>query len=336
VQPPVINSIVDVPHDQGGWVRLTMAACSLDNASESALPIASYGLWRHVPTALSAVSPALAVARSTRVLVAPTLVTNASLAPSVVPASSFPAGTWELLTNGPGLQLPQYVVALPTIGNAVPDTFVVTASTTTPAIWFISNVGSGQSQDNLAPATPTSFGGTFAAGAHLSWDPNGEPDLADYRLYRGATADFTPDAGNLVASVVGSSYVDAAPDAGGFYKLSAVDVNGNESPFASAFVAGTTGVGTSPVEVFALAGAWPNPAVSGRMSVHFSLPRAAAATLALFDLGGRQVVAREVGALGAGQHIVNLGEGRRLRPGLYFLRLRQGANTRITSVVVMD
>ncbi len=333
VQPPVINSIVDVPHDQGGWVRLTMAACSLDNAGESSLPIASYGLWRHVPTALSLVSPPAALAR---VQAVSSVVTSASLAPAAVSASSFPPGTWELVTNGPGLQLPQYVIALPTISNAVPDTFVVTASTTTPATWFISNVASGQSQDNLAPAAPVAFGGTFAAGAHLAWGANTEPDLAGYRLYRGATVDFSPAPENLVAAVTSTTYDDVAPGAGGYYKLSAVDVNGNESPYATALVGGTTAVGDAPVAVLALTGAWPNPAVSGRMDVRFALSRATRATLALFDLGGRQVAAREVGALGAGWHVVNLAEGRRLSAGLYFLRLEQGGETRTTSVVVMD
>jgi hypothetical protein len=48
------------------------------------------------------------------------------------------------------------------------------------------------------------------------------------------------------------------------------------------------------------------------------------------------VVAREVGALGAGAHAVNLAEHARIRPGLYFVRLRQGANDQVRRVTVLE
>ena len=40
-----------------------------------------------------------------------------------------------------------------------------------------------------------------------------------------------PGAGNLVASLADTGYADVGPS-GGYYKLSAVDFNGNESAFA--------------------------------------------------------------------------------------------------------
>jgi CotH kinase protein len=63
-----------------------------------------------------------------------------------------------------------------------------------------------------------------------------------------------------------------------------------------------------------------NPA-RDRLAVAFSLPDASPALLELFDVTGRRIAEREVGALGAGSHVVTLGEGGRLASGVYLLRL---------------
>jgi hypothetical protein len=88
--------------------------------------------------------------------------------------------------------------------------------------------------------------------------------------------------------------------------------------------------------VFALAGARPNPAPSSDLRVAFSLASAGAAELSLYDVSGRRVASRAVGSLGAGSHVVRLAEGERLEPGLYWLRLAQGAERRTARVVVAE
>ena len=80
----------------------------------------------------------------------------------------------------------------------------------------------------------------------------------------------------------------------------------------------------------------PNPAVAGRMTVRFTLPVATTARLELIDVGGRAVVSREVGMLGAGAHALDLAAGRHMGPGLYFVRLTQGANTKTVRVTVLE
>jgi hypothetical protein len=67
--------------------------------------------------------------------------------------------------------------------------------------------------------------------------------------------------------------------------------------------------------------------------VRFSLPSAAPARLELLDVAGRRIVSHEVGV---GQHTLDLGVGQRLAPGLYLVRLTQGANTRTTRVAVIS
>jgi hypothetical protein len=84
----------------------------------------------------------------------------------------------------------------------------------------------------------------------------------------------------------------------------------------------------------ALSGAHPNPATA-ELRVAFSLPDAAPARLEAFDLAGRRVAAQEVGAMGAGSHVVNLGEGARLGCGVYVVRLTQGERSLVTRAVVV-
>jgi hypothetical protein len=74
---------------------------------------------------------------------------------------------------------------------------------------------------------------------------------------------------------------------------------------------------------FTLEGLRPNPS-SGALAVAFSLRNSEPASLEVVDLSGRRVAQRDVGSLGAGPHLVEFGETRTLRPGVYWLRLRQG------------
>jgi len=80
---------------------------------------------------------------------------------------------------------------------------------------------------------------------------------------------------------------------------------------------------------FALDGANPNPGPG--LTVSFSLASDAPATLAAFDISGRRVASREVGALGLGHHVVRLG---RVPAGVYVIRLTQAGRSLTARAVV--
>ncbi len=83
-----------------------------------------------------------------------------------------------------------------------------------------------------------------------------------------------------------------------------------------------------------LAGACPNP-VTGTLTVAFSLPTGAPATLLLLDVSGRRVIEREVGHLGAGRHLLPLLGTAQPASGVYWLRLTQGRETATTRCAVI-
>jgi hypothetical protein len=127
------------------------------------------------------------------------------------------------------------------------------------------------------------------------------------------------------APVLGGKYFDAAFDPVARRALIAFtgdspDDDDQVWAFTSTPVTGVP-VATSRL---ALVGTSPNPA-TGPLRVTFELPSPAPATLELLDIAGRRLEARAVGALGAGRHALTLGESPPLAPGVYLLRLRQGA-----------
>jgi hypothetical protein len=102
------------------------------------------------------------------------------------------------------------------------------------------------------------------------------------------------------------------------------------------FSAPTSGV-HDPIHRHALAigNVVPNPSRGERLEVTFSLPNAAPAELSLFDLRGRCVTSVEVGAWGAGQHVLDLAQRAAISPGIYFIRLRHGGEDVTTRVAIV-
>jgi hypothetical protein len=84
---------------------------------------------------------------------------------------------------------------------------------------------------------------------------------------------------------------------------------------------------------FALHDPRPNP-VRGDLVVSFSLPSAAPAQIDVFDIAGRRVLSREVGAEG-GSRQLNLSSGRVLPTGVFNIHLTQGDRRAVARAVVL-
>lgn len=248
---------------------------------------------------------------------------------------------WTYVASVPAHGESEYSVVVPTLVDATASSleysaYMVRATTANLFTFNDSAVENGFSIDNLAPPTPTPFLAAYTGGAtHLHWGVNAAADFATFRLYRGADAAFAPGPGSFVAATPDTGHVDAGA-AGGWYKLTAVDVNGNESPFALLGPSQTTDVAPGPTMRFALEGVRPNPSPAGRVLVSFALPSDAPATIELFDLAGRRVAERAVGSLGPGSHLVDLAAGRRLPAGIYLVRLTRGAQRLTARAAVVE
>ena len=188
-------------------------------------------------------------------------------------------------------------------------------------------------------------GDLLASGSttNVSWDvPPGPPGPSVSLLLSldggqtwTVTADGVPDVGHYawtVPSVVtGQARLEVmrvyGVDESGLIPEAEIALS---EPFA--INSQVTGVGDAGAAVFALPGPTRNPSVDG-MNVAFSLPNADPAVLSLYDVSGRCVASREVGALGAGRHTLTLAE--RLPAGLYLVRLTQHGQSLTTRAAVV-
>ena len=141
------------------------------------------------------------------------------------------------------------------------------------------------------------------------------------------TFTVTPDAGHHVLDVV----VDGS-SVGAVTSYTFTNVTTNHT-IAASFAADVAAVPPARA-VLALKGLAPNPAVTN-LNVLFSLPNSEPARLELFDARGRRLFSSEVGSLGAGPHLVRLGDGRAVPAGMYWIRLTHGGRTLGAKAVVM-
>ena len=239
---PAVDEVLDIAGDEGGFLRLVTTRSVYDDYyQQSPYHIVGYNVWRKVSSSLVG-SPIVTLDDLTAVnFESPDGHTRYISAADAL-SLGFPEGNWESLGFHSATQAPTYNFVVSTLRDSTPsapysESFVVSAHTVEPAFYTVSNEMSGSSVDNLPPAIPAGLDAAADPnGAVLSWQPNVERDFANYRIYSGATSNFTPDASNFVSAVTSPNYTDGTwlPSQMRFYKVSAVDRHENESGYAEA------------------------------------------------------------------------------------------------------
>ena len=161
----------------------------------------------------------------------------------------------------------------------------------------------------------------------VSWDPNGEPDVAMYVVYGGTTDPFVPSAERVLAEITPPehSWIDAVP-AGGYYLVVAVDATGHVGGYSER-LGGETAADDVTRRSLAVRSVTPNP-FNPRTTVAFDVPRGGPIRLRIHDMRGR-VVRRLLGAdLDAGRHEA-VWDGRDdagspVAAGIYLVRVSDG------------
>lgn len=335
---PVLASVKDVPNDQGSQVKVSWYGSPLDT-DPLYRNITDYIVFRSVPTSLAAQLATRAGMTVQGAAGGPGAIEMAGKRYVRVPHAAQDY-FWEELAHVTPRHLAQYSYVAATEGDSVAGSnrktaFMVMAIAGYGASWWVSKADSGYSVDNLAPAAPAPLTGQYGAGTTaLHWDPNAEVDLAGYRIYRGSSSGFTPSLANRIAAVADTGYVDVA-SAPYFYKVTAVDAHGNESPVATLMPSGTLGVGGGVARAMFAAPA-PNPLRGGGAStLRFALAAGGRTKLALYDAQGRLARVLVDGALEAGEHAVTL-KGDGLAPGLYLARIESPGFVATRRVMVIE
>ena len=288
---PVITSIEDVPADQGRWVFVSWLRSDYDTYDST---ITQYNIWEFDNNE-GWVSLGIATAIQDT-------------------AYTFPALTFGD-SNDVGIHWSK---------------FKVTAHTVDPQVYFVSDIDSGYSVDNIAPAAPAGVIASVSqpSAIALVWDAPLDEDFAFFRVYRSGAAGFDPSGMEPLSELLNHSFTDENLVVGSayYYRISAVDANGNESDYSKE-VSGTV---LSVVEgmlvpsEYALRQNYPNPFNPSTM-IRFDLPEDATVSLIVYDIVGREVARLKDEPTPAGYHsVVWNGQddaGRKVPSGIYIARL---------------
>jgi predicted outer membrane repeat protein len=309
-----IDSIVDVPGDQGGWVRAYFTRSHYDSPFEANYPIYQYNIHRRVDDpalAASVFEEGKPLAESRHITLKDGTEIQISVSSSgverrhleydgryfLLPADDLlaaPPGIWEVAGAVLAQQQAQYIALVPTLGDSatVPwSVYYISAHSTTPAVFFDSPPDSGYSVDNIPPGVPQGLMVTYNTGSgnQLIWGSSPEPDFQYYNVYRGTSEGFSPGPGNLVHKTATEGWTDPDNDWGDvYYKITALDHAGNESdPASPDATTGTTG--PSVPMAFALYQNVPNP-FSPTTVILYDVPKGGGRVeLRIYDVAGRLI-----------------------------------------------
>jgi len=364
---PDIVSVRDVPGDQGGQVFLSWDAARADLYMDDAM--SHYSIWRSIDAAQAALALEKGASRieSLVELEAPALGRGAGLDASAQggsPAALDAPGRgeviraeeegtltiyWQLVDTHDAMGMEGYGMPVATLFDSSayagePHYFQVVAHTTDPKVFWKSAAASGWSVDNLPPGAPAGFEGEQSyepVGLLLSWDQSLEGDFSHYALYRGTSAGFAPGPGNLLDELDNACYFDGdwSWASGYYYKLSAIDVHGNESEFALFSPDNVTGDEASKAPAASyLSQNYPNP-FNPTTRIAFGLSAPGPVSLRIYDATGRLVRVLVEGARSAGTY-ATIWDGRDSRgvavaSGVYFCRLDAGAFTETRKMALL-
>lgn len=352
VDNAVIDSIADLPADQGGWVRLRFMRSAWD-FEDSPSPITGYGIWRRVddPVLVSAIksegsTAALAAAETDAIEGSPAgdgadegglpVIffdgrTFASSDADRAASADFPPGTWEMVMNVPAVQQDAYLASIPTMADSslsgvYNSVFMLTTHTLVPYTWYSSEPDSGYSIDNIAPGVPLGLVAAYNTGSGngLSWNPSPEEDFQYYKIYRSSEEGFVPDPSTLAGQTAAIEWNDPEYDGWNvWYKITAVDHAGNESLPASP--GSVTGDDSPAVpKAFALFQNVPNP-FNPSTTIRFDLPRASRVKLSVYNVRGEVVATIFDGHMTEGRKEIAWSgrddRGSAVASGIYFYRL---------------
>jgi hypothetical protein len=344
---PVIRSIRDVPNDEGGSVNFSWYASEYDpNPNET---ITVYTIWRALdPEGAAALRAEGAVefgggeARDAGSVVLPAGGRPVIRVEQVDGAPHF----WELIDSVDAYHLDTYARIVATAFDSTAtgyeyQYYQVIAHTPDPYVFYVSDTDSGYSVDNLPPAAPQCLAGEQIEpqALELSWLSNTESDLSHYHVYRGTSAGFTPGSGNRIGAPSDTMLVDGdwRWDGEFWYKVTAVDIHGNESVVAILGPDWVVAAGDTPPARTFLAQNRPNP-FNPTTTIAFGVAEPGNVTIRVYEASGRRVRTLVDRHYAQGQFTVTWnGRDDTSQPaasGVYFYTLETGGH-RVTRKLVL-
>ncbi len=159
--------------------------------------------------------------------------------------------------------------------------------------------GESYEYQDLPPAIPDSLAGqAWGDSIVLNWRYNTEADFSNYLLHKDTISGFEPSIFNLIAEPDTSAYldIDIIPGSDNYYRLSALDNQGNESEYSEELAVIQTGIwngmGAELPTVTTIKDNYPNPFNSSTTIIYSVAnlgPIPAQINIDIYDILGRKV-----------------------------------------------
>ncbi|MBK7104439.1 MAG: T9SS type A sorting domain-containing protein [Ignavibacteriae bacterium] len=190
--------------------------------------------------------------------------------------------------------------------------------------------------DNTPPAVPTNLQVSETQDEHpkLTWNANTEPDINNYRVYRKRNSEAWVLTGTTSSTTftdfdVTTTYLHGDDI---YYKISALDVNGNSSGFSSIVWIEARllkeviaqDISSKPNE-FNLRANYPNP-FNPTTTITYEIPYSSKVNLNIYDIQGNMVAKLVDESKSAGVHSIQFNASN-IPSGVYFYKLTAGNNS---------
>ena len=330
VMPVTTASVADVPADQGGLVKLSWNS-TLDN------DVAKYpyfSIWRSMPGDFASSISTSPISEMTSKFSGQKLIET--------PQGST-SQRWEWVKNVPAALMGNYAATVQTLNDSSKvingiHYFMVIAHTSDPNKFYMSNVDSGYSMDNLAPSAPGGLMAQKVDGyARLSWKGNAEKDFVQYAVYKSDAATIGDNA-TAYAYTKDTVFVD--PVAAGvndkYYAVRAIDIHDNISTNSIVIKFTPTGISEiasmGPLE-YTLSQNYPNP-FNPTTTINYSIKNAGMVNLSVVNVIGEVVAELTNSYKSAGRYDVTF-DASRFASGVYYYRIQSGSFTQINKMVLL-
>ncbi len=303
---PVIQSVRDVPNDQGHKVRVRFQRSGHDDAT-SPDPILRYEAYVEDLT-----NPVSGLTRSA-----------AGGGPRVY-MGSIPAhaeAAYEMI-------VPTFVDSTIVTGDFNTPVYIYAARGAPTAV-FIAGPGVGSSIDNLAPGMSA-----LRLDDHLlEWNASAAPDVDYYSIYGASSANF--GSSTLIDYTIDTN-IDLTSSPRAYYFVTATDFSGNEG--TPVMVRVLTGLDEGPSARVLSLSAYPNP-FNPATTLRYTVPAAGRVTINVFDARGGLVAhildeEKPAGAFTASWRGLD-DRGGRASSGIYFARIESAGSSRTYKMVLL-
>lgn len=326
-----ITRVADVPNDQGKQVYVSWTRFGGDGASNN--PVTDYVVLRKDQLGLGKFSASYSDMDQV-----PGDINSIIIGQTIQDDGFF----WTIVASTPAIQFLEYTMVVPTVAdssvNGMVETTFKVVGVTSNGLTAETDEAAGYSVDNLSPSVPTGLVGGYTYGTiRLDWNEAVDEDFKYFAVYRSNTQGFDPSELAPYTTVITNGFTDRDFLKGKkyYYRVAAVDFNGNKSSFSNELPVVITDLASEagmPTE-FVLYQNYPNP-FNPATEIKFGVPEQADVKITVYNSVGKEIKVIVNENLAAGYYSYTF-DASNLATGVYLYDITAGKFSQVKKMLLV-